>query len=130
MLFEEYWKGVAAGPDPTTGYFDQGDVGLRDAQGYLYLVGRADDRMTLPSGLKIYPGEIERLLASLGGCEAAVIGIPRAQKATHLAICVVGVPDEATRQALAKSASKEMEKLQGERRPQEMYFLAPERAPR
>lgn len=43
------------------GWYISGDVMRRDAQGFFYFVGRADD-MFVCSGENIYPGEVEKLL--------------------------------------------------------------------
>jgi long-chain acyl-CoA synthetase len=43
------------------GWFDTGDVCRRDADGFYYFVGRADD-MFVCGGENIYPGEVEAML--------------------------------------------------------------------
>ena len=43
------------------GWFDTGDICRRDADGFYYFVGRADD-MFVCGGENIYPGEVEALL--------------------------------------------------------------------
>jgi acyl-CoA synthetase (AMP-forming)/AMP-acid ligase II len=43
------------------GWIDTGDIMSRDAQGWSYFIGRADD-MFVCSGENIYPGQVERLL--------------------------------------------------------------------
>lgn len=53
-------------PDLTTeklrdGWYDTGDVVRKDADGWFYFVGRADD-MFVCSGENVYPGEVESLL--------------------------------------------------------------------
>jgi acyl-CoA synthetase (AMP-forming)/AMP-acid ligase II len=53
-------------PDETTrrlrdGWFDTGDICRRDADGFYYFVGRADD-MFVCGGENIYPGEVEAML--------------------------------------------------------------------
>ena len=60
------------------GWYDSGDVMQRDAQGFYYFVGRADD-MFVCSGENIYPGEVELMLEKH----------PLIQQA-----CVVPLPDE------------------------------------
>lgn len=59
-------KGYHNLPDLTArvmqdGWYDSGDVMRRDAQGFYFFVGRADD-MFVCSAQNIYPGEVERLL--------------------------------------------------------------------
>ncbi len=60
------------------GYYITGDVFHRDAEGYYYFVGRADD-MFVCGGENIYPSEVEKMLEK--------------HPAVHQA-CVVPVPDE------------------------------------
>jgi len=43
------------------GWIHTGDIMRRDADGFLYFVGRADDMFNC-SGESVYPGEVERLL--------------------------------------------------------------------
>jgi long-chain acyl-CoA synthetase len=50
-------------PSPITadGFYDTGDVFRRDADGYYFFVGRADD-MFVSGGENIFPGEVEAVL--------------------------------------------------------------------
>jgi long-chain acyl-CoA synthetase len=81
------------GPNVMKGYFNRpeetaqvirddwfltGDIGKMDGDGFLYLVDRAKDMVNV-SGFKVWPREIEEVLAKHDGLsEAAVIGIPDA----------------------------------------------------
>ena len=58
------------------GFFKTGDLGHLDADGYLFVTGRAKDMMIV-GGENVYPREIEELIARMPGvAEAAVIGRP------------------------------------------------------
>jgi len=58
------------------GVLHTGDKGFFDPDGYLHLVGRADDLVKV-SGEKVYPAEVETALEEVPGVdEAAVIAIP------------------------------------------------------
>lgn len=58
------------------GWFSTGDLGYKDADGYLYLVGRKKE-MIIRGGQNIYPREIEDVICRIPGVvESAVIGIP------------------------------------------------------
>jgi long-chain acyl-CoA synthetase len=53
-----------------------GDKGFFDADGYLYIAGRADDMMKV-GGEKVYPVELENAIERIAGVEAAaVIALP------------------------------------------------------
>jgi oxalate---CoA ligase len=69
-----YDSGGRPGVIDADGWLDTSDLGYLDADGYLFLVGRADDVINR-GGEKIYPREIEEiLLAQPGVRSAAVIG--------------------------------------------------------
>jgi acyl-CoA synthetase (AMP-forming)/AMP-acid ligase II len=58
------------------GWLKTGDIGYRDAEGFLYLVDRAKD-MIIAGGENIYPAEIENALFEHPAVkECAVFGIP------------------------------------------------------
>jgi len=58
------------------GWFRTGDLGHMDAQGFLYITGRASD-MFISGGSNVYPREIEeRLLLHPAVAEVAVLGVP------------------------------------------------------
>ncbi|OYX85564.1 MAG: acetyl-CoA synthetase [Azorhizobium sp. 32-67-21] len=50
-------------PVTADGYYNTGDVFRRDAEGFYYFVGRADD-MFVSGGENIFPGEVEAVLES------------------------------------------------------------------
>jgi acyl-CoA synthetase (AMP-forming)/AMP-acid ligase II len=57
------------------GWYRTGDVMRRDADGFYYFVGRADD-MLVSGGENVYPAEVERLLESHPGVlQAAVVAL-------------------------------------------------------
>ncbi|WP_137134214.1 acyl-CoA synthetase [Rhizobium sp. FKY42] len=58
------------------GWFRTGDLGHRDADGFIYITGRASD-MYISGGSNIYPREIEeKILAHPDISETAVLGVP------------------------------------------------------
>lgn len=76
-VFAGYWRM----PEKTKeefrpdGYFMTGDLALRDADGYVQIVGRAKD-LIISGGFNIYPKEIELVLDELPGVvESAVFGV-------------------------------------------------------
>jgi fatty-acyl-CoA synthase len=84
---------LVRGPNVTLGYINKpeetaaalrdgwlctGDIGVRDEQGYFYIVDRKKD-MIVSGGFNVYPKEVEQTL----------FGHPAVRD-----VCVVGVPDE------------------------------------
>jgi long-chain acyl-CoA synthetase len=58
------------------GWFYTGDLAARDAEGYFRIVGRKKE-MIVVGGYKVYPDEVDRVLAGHPGVlEAATIGVP------------------------------------------------------
>jgi len=58
------------------GWFHTGDLGRLDAQGFLYITGRASD-MYISGGSNVYPREAEEvLLTHPAVAEVAVLGVP------------------------------------------------------
>lgn len=58
------------------GWFRTGDLGHMDAQGFVYITGRASD-MYISGGSNIYPREIEeKILTHPAIAEVAVLGVP------------------------------------------------------
>jgi fatty-acyl-CoA synthase len=76
-VFKGYWRD----PDATDaafagGWFHTGDIGVRDGDGYLYIVDRLKD-MILSGGENIAGSEVERVLYEHQAVlEAAVVGRP------------------------------------------------------
>ncbi|MCE2531327.1 MAG: AMP-binding protein [Acidimicrobiia bacterium] len=60
-VFAGYWRRPGTGPR-TDGWFCTGDVGRRDADGYLYLEGRRGE-VIITGGFNVYPREVEEQLA-------------------------------------------------------------------
>ncbi|HEY0767335.1 MAG TPA: class I adenylate-forming enzyme family protein [Steroidobacteraceae bacterium] len=58
------------------GWYDSGDVMRRDANGFYYFTGRADD-MFVCGGENVFPGEIEKMLERHPAVlQAAVVSVP------------------------------------------------------
>ncbi|NOZ65422.1 MAG: malonyl-CoA synthase [Alphaproteobacteria bacterium] len=77
-VFSGYWRMPEKTNEAFTKnrFFDTGDKGQIDADGYVSIVGRTKD-LIISGGLNIYPKEIEILIDNLPGIyESAVIGVP------------------------------------------------------
>jgi acetyl-CoA synthetase len=99
VQFLGYWENDEATRAKMRGeWFLTGDVGYRDAEGYLWFVGRQDDVIS-SAGYRIGPGEIEDcLIRHPAVAQAAVIGVPdelRGQIIKAFIVPAVGVaPDD------------------------------------
>ena len=77
-VFVGYWKMPEKTQEEFTAdsWFKTGDMGQRDEDGYISIVGRSKD-LVITGGLNVYPKEIEELIDALPGVvESAVIGLP------------------------------------------------------
>ena len=94
IFFLGYWKNPGA---TAAKYFGDwcrtGDIAVRDADGYLWYQGRADD-MFKAAGYRIGPGEIENCLVKHPAvANAAVVPKPDAQRGALVKAYVVLAPD-------------------------------------
>jgi acyl-CoA synthetase (AMP-forming)/AMP-acid ligase II len=87
------------------GYYVTGDVMRRDADGFHYFVGRADD-MFVCGGENIYPGEVETMLERHPGIrQACVVPVPdEVRGAKPVAFVVAGDRDAPSAQAVKEWA--------------------------
>ena len=106
-VFIGYWKL----PDKTAedftddGFFDTGDMGRIDDDGYVSIVGRAKD-LVITGGMNVYPKEIESFIDDLPGVsESAVIGVPHADFGEG--VVAVVVPDGDIRESDIIDACRE-----------------------
>jgi acyl-CoA synthetase (AMP-forming)/AMP-acid ligase II len=79
-VFKGYWRDPAATATAFAGgWFHTGDIGVRDADGYVYIVDRLKD-MIISGGENIAGSEVERVLYEHGAVlEVAVVGRPDAK---------------------------------------------------
>jgi malonyl-CoA/methylmalonyl-CoA synthetase len=110
-VFQGYWKKPDKTADDFTsdGFFNTGDQGVMDQDGYLALVGRSKD-MIISGGLNIYPKEIELVLDSKAGIiESAVIGVPHPDFGEAVVAVLVQTADGAqTEQSIIEAIRQEL----------------------
>ncbi|MBX7221043.1 MAG: acetate--CoA ligase [Blastocatellia bacterium] len=88
--YEKMWQPVGPAPDgsPQTGYIS-GDIAVKDEDGYIAVLGRADDVLNV-AGHRIGTADVESALVSHPAvAEAAVIGVPDALKGEAIKAFVV-----------------------------------------
>jgi acetyl-CoA synthetase len=93
VFFLGYWKNDAATQAKYTGdWCRTGDLASRDAEGYLWYQGRADD-VFKSAGYRIGPAEIENCLVKHPAiANAAVVGSPDAERGTAVKAFIVLQP--------------------------------------
>ena len=94
-VFKGYWKLADKTAEDFTadGYFNTGDKGMIDTDGYVSIVGRAKD-LVITGGLNVYPREVELFIDDLAGVkESAVIGVPHHDFGEAVVAVVVREPD-------------------------------------
>ncbi len=98
-------KGYFRRPEATAeatdaqGWFRTGDVGTRDADGYVYIVDRKKD-MIIRGGFNVYPRELEEVLLTHPDVSlAAVVGMPHPSHGEEVKAFVVRVPGAALTEA-------------------------------
>ena len=121
QVMQGYWQR----PDETAlvmtpdGFFKSGDIGEMDARGYIKIVDRKKD-MIIVSGFKIFPNEIEAVVASHPGVlECAVVGVPDAGSGEAVMLFVVKKDPSLTKQVLAEYCKQQ---LTGYKRPKYIEF--------
>ena len=89
-VFAGYWNNPSATERALRNdWFHTGDLGLRDEEGFLFIVGRKTD-LIISSGKNIYAAEVERAIETLPQVsEAAVVGIPDESRGEIAAAYVV-----------------------------------------
>jgi long-chain acyl-CoA synthetase len=104
------------------GWFRTGDIGIKDADGFVRIVGRKKD-MILRAGFNVYPREVEEVLVrhpAVG--EVAVVGIPHPTHGEEVLAVVVrnGSGPQATGSELVEWSR---ERIARHRRPRLVEFV-------
>ncbi|MFJ8105780.1 class I adenylate-forming enzyme family protein [Streptomyces sp. NPDC096132] len=108
----------SSGAESGGGWFATRDRGWLDADGYLYIEGRADDTI-IRGGENIAPAEIEDVLLEHPGVrEAAVLGVSDPEWGQRLVAVLVGAGDPEEIRAYAKA------RLRSSRTPDTVVFRA------
>ena len=101
------------------GAYTVGDLGYLDAEGYLFLTGRADDTI-ISGGVNVYPQEVERVLTEHPAvAEAMVYGVPNDEWGQEVRAAVVAT-DTLDEQILTEWCR---ERLAGFKRPRLIEFV-------
>jgi acetyl-CoA synthetase len=132
IFFLGYWKKDAATQGKFTGdWCRTGDLARRDAEGYLWYEGRADD-VFKAAGYRIGPGEIENCLVKHAAvANAAVVPKPDRERGAVVKAYVVIAPDQvAARAAHPNGAARFDEELTAKLQAHVKNMLAPYEYPK
>ncbi len=109
-VFPGYWGREAATRDAFTadGWFRSGDIGARDGDGYLRIVGRAKE-LIISGGFNVYPREVEDvLLEHPAVAEVAVVGEPSDEWGEVVVAVVVPTTEDDDPDALLAFAAEHL----------------------
>jgi malonyl-CoA/methylmalonyl-CoA synthetase len=117
-VFGGYWRMPEKNKEEfRDGFFITGDVGRQDADGRVWISGRAKD-LIISGGYNVYPKEIELVLDEMAGVtESAVIGLPHKDFGEGVAAVVIGAGDEGAMIAACR------EKLAAFKTPKRIVFV-------
>jgi benzoate-CoA ligase len=123
---DRYWNNQARSDGAFHGaWFRTGDMYVRDADGYYFQEGRADDMLKI-SGQWVSPAEIEDEVLKLPGvADAAVVGAANAEGLVRLALFVLPNDPGADPEALAAGIQKSLvERLSVYKCPREVRVVS------
>jgi len=94
-VFKGYWNKLEATAQTLrNGWVYTGDMGSVDADGYLTFIGRFKEMIKVP-GYSVFPEEVETILVKHSAiAQAAVIGVPDADKGEVVKAFVVLKPGQ------------------------------------
>ena len=125
VFFLGYWDQEKATREKFIGdYWGTGDLGYRDADGYLWFVGRKDDVIS-SAGHRIGPGEIEDcLIKHQAVAQAAVVGSPDALRGEIVKAFIILADGQTASEALAKNIQQKVkQRLAAHEYPREIEFV-------
>ncbi len=122
-VFQGYWQM----PEKTAeelrpdGWFITGDLGQKDADGYVTIVGRDKD-LIITGGFNVYPKEIESLIDDIPGVlESAVIGVPHPDFGEAVVAVVVKENGALTETDITAVTSSNLAKF---KQPKQLFFVS------
>jgi malonyl-CoA/methylmalonyl-CoA synthetase len=122
-VFQGYWRQ----PDKTKaefrhdGFFITGDMGQRDAEGYISIVGRGKE-LVITGGLNVYPREVETSLNAVPGVsDSAVFGLPHPDLGEGVTAVIVASGGEELTEARILAALED--RLAKFKRPKRILFV-------
>ena len=121
-VFKGYWKLAQKSKEDFSldNYFNTGDQGYFDEDGYLIIVGRNKD-MIISGGLNVYPKEIESFIDKIEGVyESAVIGLEDADFGERVVAVIV---KDKNSKVIEENIISDMKlKMAGYKVPKQIFF--------
>ncbi len=121
-LFLRYWNLEKETREAChDGWFFSGDYAKRDAEGYIWFLGRRDDIINT-FGYRVSPHEIERVMKTHPAvADCVALGEDIGKDKTLVSLCVIPFPDvEVNEQDLLTFASENLAKYKA---PKKIYFM-------
>jgi acyl-CoA synthetase (AMP-forming)/AMP-acid ligase II len=78
LVYGGYWDNIEASAETVRpgGWHGTGDIGMRDQDGYIYVIDRKKD-MIISGGFNVFPSQVENVIHTFDGVlDCAVIGLP------------------------------------------------------
>jgi len=122
-VFKGYWEMPEKTKEDFSedGFFNTGDKGLIDKDGYISIIGRSKD-MIISGGLNVYPKEIESLIDKIEGVlESAVIGLSDEDLGERVVAIIVS--EEKVTLDEKEVISEIKDQLAGFKAPKEVKFI-------
>ena len=117
-----YKKPEANAESIKNGWLHSGDIGIRDDDGYYFIVDRTKD-MIIRGGFNVYPREVEEVMMQHSAISmVAVIGTPSDEYGEEIKACVVLKPDASLTEKELISWTKE--RIAAYKYPREIEFMA------
>jgi long-chain acyl-CoA synthetase len=95
------------------GWFRTGDMGETDAEGRLYFKGRRKNVIVTPTGMNVYPEDLEKAVRTQPGVrDCVVIGIEGGGNAEPCAVLLLEAPPHANQAAIIENANRSLAEYQ------------------
>ena len=122
-VFREYWRMPEKTAEDFTedGFFNTGDLGVINEDGYVSIVGRSKD-LIISGGLNVYPVEVENIINDMRGVrESSVIGVPHADFGEAVVAVVVCAHGASLNEGKVTAHAKD--RLTGYKAPKRVAFV-------
>lgn len=122
-MFHGYLGQPASSALDADGWYQTGDIGTRDADGFLTLTGRSSDLIKTSTGRRIAPAGIESVLGAVPGIDQAIVLGAGRKCAVALCTCTSAQPAAAVRLAIEPALRAALSGLSDHERPAAIALL-------